>query len=151
MEILIAILALVLLVVVVLVISAPLRAAWGSQDDVVVGRAALGEARGEPLKERADPDRARAGPAGRWGGSVSDQREPAEERAELEAEREAKYREIRDTELDYRTGKLSQEDFAATDGALRAEAVAILDRLAAVERDEDAPTELEDGPRPRGA
>jgi hypothetical protein len=130
MEILIAILALVLLVVVILVISAPLRAAWSSQDDVVVGRAALGEARGEPLNERADPDR--AGPAERWGDSVSDQREPAEERAELEAEREAKYREIRDTELDYRTGKLSREDFAATDGALRAEAVAILDRLAAL-------------------
>ena len=60
---------------------------------------------------------------------------PAERRAELEAAREAKYREIRDTELDYRTGKLSQEDFAATDGALRAEAVEILDRLAALEGD----------------
>ena len=136
MEILIAILALVLLVVVVLVISAPLRAAWGSQDDVVVGRAALGEARGEPLRKRADPDRALAGPAEGWGDSVSDQREPAEERAELEAEREAKYREIRDTELDYRTGKLSKEDFAATDGALRAEAVAILDRLASLDEED---------------
>jgi hypothetical protein len=136
MEILIAILALVLLVVVVLVISAPLRAAWSSQDDVVVGRAALGEARGEPPKQHADPDPARAGPAERWGESVSDRREPAEERAELEAEREAKYREIRDTELDYRTGKLSKEDFAATDGALRAEAVAILDRLASLDEED---------------
>ena len=60
---------------------------------------------------------------------------PAERRAELEAAREAKYREIRDTELDYRTGKLSQEDFAATDGALRAEAVEILDWLDAARRD----------------
>ena len=51
------------------------------------------------------------------------------EQAELEAAREAKYREIRDAELDYRTGKLSAEDYAATDGALRAEAVEILDRL----------------------
>ncbi len=43
--------------------------------------------------------------------------------------REAKYREIRDAELDYRTGKLSREDFEAVDRALRAEAVEILDRL----------------------
>jgi hypothetical protein len=50
-------------------------------------------------------------------------------RAELEAAREAKYREIRDAELDLRTGKLSQEDYDAIDGALRAEAVEILDRL----------------------
>ncbi len=56
-------------------------------------------------------------------------RAAAEDRAELEAAREAKYREIRDAELDYRTGKLSGEDFAATDGALRAEAIEILDRL----------------------
>jgi hypothetical protein len=60
-----------------------------------------------------------------------------EDRIELETRREAKYREIRDTELDYRTGKLSKEDFAATDSALRAEAVEILDRLAAF--DEDKP------------
>ena len=49
--------------------------------------------------------------------------------SELEAEREAKYREIRDTELDYRTGKLSQADYEAVNGALRAEAVEILDKL----------------------
>ena len=51
------------------------------------------------------------------------------ERDELEAAREAKYREIRDAELDYRTGKLSSEDYEAIDGALRAEAVEILNRL----------------------
>jgi len=51
------------------------------------------------------------------------------ERDELEVAREAKYREIRDAELDYRTGKLSREDFEAVDRALRAEAVEILDRL----------------------
>jgi hypothetical protein len=50
-------------------------------------------------------------------------------RHELELAREAKYREIRDAELDYRTGKLSREDFEAIDGALRAEAVDILNRL----------------------
>jgi hypothetical protein len=50
---------------------------------------------------------------------------------ELEAAREAKYREIRDAELDYRTGKLSREDYEAVDRALRAEAVEILDQLEA--------------------
>jgi hypothetical protein len=51
------------------------------------------------------------------------------ERAELEAERDAKYREIRDAELDYRVGKLSEEDWRALDRGLRAEAVAILRKL----------------------
>jgi len=50
-------------------------------------------------------------------------------RDELEVAREAKYREIRDAELDYRTGKLSREDYEAVDGALRAEALEILKRL----------------------
>jgi hypothetical protein len=49
--------------------------------------------------------------------------------AELQAAREAKYREIRDADLDHRTGKLSDEDYAALDGTLRAEAVEILHRL----------------------
>ncbi|MGZ4177004.1 MAG: hypothetical protein ACXVUX_12385 [Solirubrobacteraceae bacterium] len=48
---------------------------------------------------------------------------------ELEAERQAKYREIRDAELDLRTGKLSEADHAAIDQSLRAEAVEILHRL----------------------
>jgi flagellar biosynthesis/type III secretory pathway M-ring protein FliF/YscJ len=51
------------------------------------------------------------------------------ERAELEAARDAKYREIRDAELDYRTGKLSESDWRGADRALRAEAVEILRRL----------------------
>ncbi len=49
--------------------------------------------------------------------------------AELEAAREAKYREIRDAELDYRTGKLSDADWKAIDGTLRAQAVEILRAL----------------------
>lgn len=49
--------------------------------------------------------------------------------AELEAAREAKYREIRDAELDHRTGKLSDEDYRAVDRALRLEAVEILHQL----------------------
>jgi hypothetical protein len=49
--------------------------------------------------------------------------------AELLAAREAKYREIRDAELDHRTGKLSDGDFEAIDRALRADAAAILRKL----------------------
>lgn len=60
--------------------------------------------------------------------------------AELEAARDAKYREIRDAELDYRTGKLSEADWRALDRGLRAEAVDILRKL-----DEHSPTSGEDG------
>jgi hypothetical protein len=49
--------------------------------------------------------------------------------AALEAAREVKYRELRELELDYGTGKLSREDYEETGGALRAEALAILDRI----------------------
>ena len=51
------------------------------------------------------------------------------ERADLEARKEAKYHEIRDAELDYRTGKLSEADWRALDRSLRAEAIEILDKL----------------------
>jgi uncharacterized membrane protein len=54
------------------------------------------------------------------------------ERAELEAAREAKYREIRDAELDFRTGKLSDEDYAKVQRTLRGEAMEILRRLDAL-------------------
>jgi hypothetical protein len=56
------------------------------------------------------------------------------ERAELEAAKEAKYREIRDAELDYRTGKLSHEDWQQLDSSLRAEAVELLHEIDALER-----------------
>jgi hypothetical protein len=55
---------------------------------------------------------------------------------ELEAAREAKYREIRDAELDHQTGKLSDPDFEQLDRTLRGEAVEILrelDRAATIE------------------
>ncbi len=52
--------------------------------------------------------------------------EAATRLAELEAARDAKYREIRDAELDHDTGKLSDADFQAVDQTLRAEAVEIL-------------------------
>ena len=62
----------------------------------------------------------------------------------LEAAREAKYREIRDVELDYRSGKLSREDYEAVDAALRAEAITILDRLQPPERVESEEGESEE-------
>jgi hypothetical protein len=65
-------------------------------------------------------------------------RRRAGERADLEAQREAKYQEIRDAELDFQTGKLSVQDHEAVDGTLRGEALAILDRIAALEQAEDA-------------
>ena len=52
-----------------------------------------------------------------------------ERRATLEAAKEAKYREIRDAELDHRMGKLSEADWRATDRELRAQAIEILRAL----------------------
>ena len=49
--------------------------------------------------------------------------------ADLEARKEAKYREIRDAELDREQGKLSQADWARIDAELRREAIEILKRL----------------------
>jgi hypothetical protein len=65
-----------------------------------------------PLRHGEDPEVAEAG-----------------RRAALEAARDAKYREIRDAELDWRTGKLSDEDYREQDRRLRAEAVEILREL----------------------
>jgi cytochrome c-type biogenesis protein CcmF len=50
-------------------------------------------------------------------------------RAEADAQKEAKYREIRDAELDHASGKISDKDYAILDAELRHEAVEILDRL----------------------
>jgi hypothetical protein len=58
------------------------------------------------------------------------------ERSELEAAKEAKYREIREAELDYRTGKLSEDDWRVVDSGLRAEAVDLLRRLDAMGEEE---------------
>ena len=67
-----------------------------------------------------------------------------EHRAALEAAKEAKYREIRDAELDYRMGKLSEADWRATDRELRAQAIEILKEI-------DALPPLEDEPEPDAA
>ena len=50
-------------------------------------------------------------------------------RAALEAAKEQKYRDIRDAELDYRMGKLSEEDWRAADRELRSDAMEILRQL----------------------
>lgn len=113
MSVLVVLLTLILLASVIAVISAPLRT---QSTDADGNRSASQTDRG--------PDRTS---------------ESMQQRVELEAAREAKYREIRDLELDYRTGKLSPEDYEATNGTLRAEAVEVLDRLQALQRDEAKP------------
>jgi len=49
--------------------------------------------------------------------------------AELEARKEAKYREIRDAEMDHEAGKLSEREWRRQDAELRREAIAILKQL----------------------
>ncbi len=72
----------------------------------------------EPLRRAAaDPQAAR------------DPRLESLERIDLEAARDAKYREIRDAELDHETGKLSDADFEAIDSTLRSEAIELLHEL----------------------
>ena len=57
------------------------------------------------------------------------ERQPTTRIEELSAAKEAKYREIRDAELDHRMGKLSREDWRAVDRELRGEAIEILREL----------------------
>ncbi len=108
MSIAVAVLTLVLLAAVIAVVSGPLLTARTPQDTPHDGVQA-----DKPTESEAP------------------------RREELEAAREAKYREIRDAELDYHTGKLSREDFEAINGTLRAEAVEILNRLEALEGEGD--------------
>lgn len=103
MELLAVLLGCLLLAAVLAIVGAPLRAARDR------------ELAGEHVASDADPER-----------------QLAYERAELESAREAKYREIRDAELDLRTGKLSRADYEAIDGALRAEALDLLNKLQAL-------------------
>jgi hypothetical protein len=64
--------------------------------------------------------------------------------ADLEAAKAARYREIREAEMDFRTGKLSEADWKAIDRELRAEAMEVLRQLDALGA-RDAP-EAPDGP-----
>jgi len=54
---------------------------------------------------------------------------PPDRRGDLEAAKESKYREIKDAELDFRMGKLSEEDWRSLDAELRAQAIEILRQL----------------------
>ncbi len=121
MSVAVALLTLLLLAAVIAVVSRPLLAERDHRSVPAGGqldrRGANGEQDGNAAGQRVGEPREADAPA----------------REELEVAREAKYREIRDTELDYRTGKLSSEDFEAVNATLRAEALAILDRLKALE------------------
>jgi len=68
-----------------------------------------------PLRRRPDQD--------------GDEHTAEAERAELEALKRTRYREIRDAEADRASGKLSDEDFERLDRELRAEAIEVLKRL----------------------
>jgi hypothetical protein len=62
----------------------------------------------------------------------ADQPEPGLEdplMAELEARKQAKYREIRDTELDHAQNKLSDDEFARQEAELRRDAIGILKEI----------------------
>jgi flagellar biosynthesis/type III secretory pathway M-ring protein FliF/YscJ len=60
----------------------------------------------------------------------ADRAAPEDARREtLEAAKEAKYREIRDAELDHRMGKLSESDYRELDRELRGQAIEILREL----------------------
>jgi membrane protein implicated in regulation of membrane protease activity len=59
----------------------------------------------------------------------TEERQDATRIEELRAAKEAKYREIRDAELDHRMGKVSREDWRAVDRDLRGEAIEILREL----------------------
>ena len=80
-----------------------------------------------PLRHASVADRAAAG---------EDPGSDSMRRLDLESGRDAKYREIRDAELDHQTGKLSDEDYEAIDSTLRAEAIALLHELDALDGDE---------------
>jgi len=60
------------------------------------------------------------------GAVIAAEAETDARRAELEAAKEAKYREIADARLDYKLGKISPSDHAATEGELQSQAVQIL-------------------------
>ncbi len=54
------------------------------------------------------------------------------ERADLEARKEALYRQIRDAELDREQGKLTDADWKRLDDELRREAIEVLKRIDAL-------------------
>jgi hypothetical protein len=103
-----ALLTLLLLAIVVAIVSGPLRPAR--------------------IARRREPPPGQPGAASPADAAVQP---PPASLAALEAAREAKYRDLREAELDHRTGKLSSADYEAVRGRLRVEALEILDALEA--------------------
>ena len=58
-----------------------------------------------------------------------DERAVDAERAELEDAKQAKYREIKDAELEHKAGRMTREQWEETDAELRREALQILRRI----------------------
>jgi predicted metal-binding transcription factor (methanogenesis marker protein 9) len=71
-----------------------------------------------------------------WRRTVPEDAENADVEA-LEAAKATKLSEIRDMELDFRIGKLSEDEYHALDRQLREEAVDLLHRLDAAQADGD--------------
>jgi hypothetical protein len=64
------------------------------------------------------------------GGESTEPEDPAvAELADLEARKAAKYRQIRDAEVDHAAGKLTDGDFQRLDRELRGEAIDILKKI----------------------
>jgi hypothetical protein len=116
-DVLAFVIVLATLVLVVGIVSAPLR----RNASGILGRTGRGAGPADPELGVGAPRRA--------GHDAEAGTAAADAVAELEAARDAKYREIHDTELDHATGKLSDQDFEAIDQALRAEAIVILHEL----------------------
>jgi len=106
---------------------------------------------GKPLREAAERRAAGAAAPGGDGGGPAAPGGPAAEREQLEIARETKYREIRDAELDFRTGKLSEGDYRELDAELRAEALTILDALDAAGTASGMERRPDPGPTPTDA
>jgi type II secretory pathway pseudopilin PulG len=70
--------------------------------------------------------------------------------ADLQARKQAKYREIRDTELDHAQGKLDEREFRRQEAELKREAIEILKLIDAHEsKGGSASPAATDGPGPR--
>src|SRR6476469_10023060 len=84
----------------------------------------------------------------RAGRAEADESAYATQIADLEAAKAARYREIREAEMDYRTGKLSEPDWKAIDRELRAEPMEVLRRLDALGAEPGAAPEPTSGTDP---
>lgn len=72
-----------------------------------------------------------------------DERVVDAERRELENAKQAKYREIKDAELDHKSGRMTEDQWRETDNELRREAMQILakiDTLSSEKIEESEPT-----------